>query len=598
MVAENKSAAPRRRALWPAFAALLLSAAYLAFYLRYLDRSIGLEYLQELLPYELGQVISGGALPLLLIWLLASFAMRRGELNHHTAQLRQRLQQLTYPAEDGTERVGTIAAALRQQTVDLTAATDAAHDVLASVRHAFRSQTGDLTEVAQTAAERQQQVEASLAEQRRLLAEMTELIDQQRQQLSVAGQDQVGALEKLAASGVDRIVNVLDDKRVVIERIIDRILDHGSTVRDAVEAEAERLGDVADQAAAKLGDEIAAVTARLDEAARQAADSERSLRDHVDAQSIALEATSTTTAERLTGIIGTLKGGIEQSGDAAAQLAAAMATKLDQALQKSHAEVDDQLRAVVEKLDEQGRVILAATTHSKEAQGELVGALERGAAALQYQAEVAGQRLGQAVLAEQAALEQAAASSEARHRDFELAIGGHLAGLAQAVEGHTTSYGERVEAERQRVAELSRSAEQRHADLVASIDLHRQALTSAADDAAQRLATSLKRHQEVAFASANATIAEVTRKTSEVQRSLREQGDAIVQTSRNVADELIGGLMRLGEQIAKTGQDTTADHVDLKDAMQVQAGHLNQAVLNAATWRIPPARPSISWARG
>src|SRR5258707_7284595 len=128
MVAETKSAATRRRVPWPALVALILSGAYAAFYLRYLDRSIGLDYLLELLPYELGQVITGGVLPLLFIWLLAGFAMRRGELNQHTAQLRPRLRQLTYPVEDGTEPGGTIAAALRQQTVGLTAATHAAHE--------------------------------------------------------------------------------------------------------------------------------------------------------------------------------------------------------------------------------------------------------------------------------------------------------------------------------------------------------------------------------------------------------------------------------------------------------------------------------------
>src|SRR5512140_2016508 len=113
MVADSKSAVTRRHSFWPVALAILLSAAYAAFYLRYLDRSIGLDYLLELLPFELGPIIEGGVLPLLLIWAIAAIALWRGSLSRHTAQLHQRLQQLTYPAEDSAERVATIAAALK-----------------------------------------------------------------------------------------------------------------------------------------------------------------------------------------------------------------------------------------------------------------------------------------------------------------------------------------------------------------------------------------------------------------------------------------------------------------------------------------------------
>ncbi|HWU00868.1 MAG TPA: hypothetical protein VN229_24730, partial [Terriglobales bacterium] len=225
MVADSKplpitSEGSKRSFPWMLTIAVLLSAAYAAFYLKYLDRSIGLDYLGELLPYELGQIIAGGILPPIFIWLVAGFISRRGELTRHTTQLRQRLQQLTYPAEESAERVSSISTALRQQAIDLTAATDAAHEVLASVRHAFRGQAGDLAEVAETAATQRQEIEASLVEQRKLLAEMNVLLEQQRSQLSTAAGEQVTTLEGLASSGVERIVNVLDDKRVAIERIV------------------------------------------------------------------------------------------------------------------------------------------------------------------------------------------------------------------------------------------------------------------------------------------------------------------------------------------------------------------------------------------
>src|SRR5688572_2423283 len=217
---------------------------------------IGADALAGMLPHELGLVVAGITVPILVLWLLVAFVVRGQALKEHTDLLASRLAELTFPDQSAEHRINSIAEALRRQAVDLRLATEEAAAALDGTRALFRSQASDIDIAAKAARARSEEVESTLAEQRRILNEMTGMVEKQREGLSQTGKDQAAAMEAAGEESARRITQVLDSKRTEIASVIDRILDHGSSVRDAVETQAERLGDQVEQAIGRFREQM------------------------------------------------------------------------------------------------------------------------------------------------------------------------------------------------------------------------------------------------------------------------------------------------------------------------------------------------------
>jgi hypothetical protein len=203
----------------------------------YLFSVVGTGSIASLPPHQLGMVIAGIATPILVVWMLVAFVARGQALKEHTELLASRLAELTFPDTSAEHRVNSIAEALRRQAMDLRMATEEAAAALDGTRALFRSQASDIDTAAKAARARNEDVENTLAEQRRILGEMSGVVEKQREGLGQTGRDQAAAMEAAAEESARRIVQVLDGKRTEIAAVIDRILDHGSSVRDAVETQ-------------------------------------------------------------------------------------------------------------------------------------------------------------------------------------------------------------------------------------------------------------------------------------------------------------------------------------------------------------------------
>jgi len=75
-------------------------------------------------------------------------------------------------------------------------------------------------------------------------------------------------------------------------------------------------------------------------------------------------------------------------------------------------------------------------------------------------------------------------------------------------------------------------AEERHRALSEVMGRQRDAMMTGAEEAAQRFAATLKRHQEMTAANSTAIVADMMRKTGDVQRAIRDQGDSIITAVR------------------------------------------------------------------
>ena len=94
-MADNKPVQDRRGYPWSATIVCLLSLAWLIACLIYLDTVIGLDIINELMPNELGAIVTAVALPLLVLWLVYFALLRRQDFARHTASLEAQLQRLT-----------------------------------------------------------------------------------------------------------------------------------------------------------------------------------------------------------------------------------------------------------------------------------------------------------------------------------------------------------------------------------------------------------------------------------------------------------------------------------------------------------------------
>src|SRR5262245_27685032 len=232
----------------------------------YVFSFVGPDGLLALLPHELGAVIAGIVTPVLLLWLLVAFMARGQALKEHTEALASRLAELTFPDQAAEHRIHSISESLRRQALDLRMATEEAAAALDGTRALFRSQASDIDTAAKAARARSEEVGSTLAEQRRLLNEMQGVVEKQREGLSQTGKEQAAAMEAAAEESARRLGKVLETKRKEIAGIVDQILDHGSSVRDAVETQAERLGDHVEQAIGKFREQLTELSGRMNEA--------------------------------------------------------------------------------------------------------------------------------------------------------------------------------------------------------------------------------------------------------------------------------------------------------------------------------------------
>ncbi|MEP2544429.1 MAG: hypothetical protein ABJI82_07170, partial [Alphaproteobacteria bacterium] len=128
-----------------------LTVLWFVLVLDFIEKSLGLGNLTELLPHEVGGLAAGAFTPVAFLWMLIAFFGRGRQLRQETAILRSHLKQLIYPSDRADSRMQEITASLRNQTKELLSASEEAARRGQALGDLIRDRTRDLAQVSEDA---------------------------------------------------------------------------------------------------------------------------------------------------------------------------------------------------------------------------------------------------------------------------------------------------------------------------------------------------------------------------------------------------------------------------------------------------------------
>jgi hypothetical protein len=415
-----------------------------------------------------------------------------------------------------------------------------------------------------------------------LLAEMQATLAEQKGALTRAGEQESAALQQIALDSADRIVAVFEERRRDISAILDRVLDHGSSVRDAVERQAEILADSAEKATLGLRNELTGIGRRLDEAGEAARREGKALAEAGDQQLASISEILARTTKEFNQQLERLAQETGEAIEAGKRNSADAEGALRQVVVEITAQAGRHANEVAQGLALQLQGINAAKVQALDAGEELQAALTAQAARLAERTTDAFALMRGEIATEISTLREAEEKAAARYRQLDQNMAGHLAALDRSFENASETLGARSEAEQAGIMAATAATETRINAVLAAIERQSREMHDQAEASAERFANTLRRHHELVSATATATVGEVMRKTAEIQRQMREEGDLSVAAAKTLAEDFVTSLNRIGDIVAESSNRARSDNATLEETTRNQAERLTSAALAAA----------------
>lgn len=560
----------------------LLTVGWFAAYGWHVADAVGFENLQDLMPAELAQIIIAFISPAVFVWVVIGYVMRGRDLERQTSLLAQQLNMLTYPNPQAEQRVANVADAIRRQTIELKAATEDAATALSQIEHRFQHQRGDLDNAAQAVRNETETVETQLGRQRELLAQMQATLTDQKAALRRASEQETATLESLAADAADRVVAAFEAKRQDIGDIIERVLDHGSSVRDAVERQAEILANSTEKAMGGLKNELAVYTKRLDEAGESARREGRALVEAGDQQLLSINEIVGKAAREFKQQLDALNRGTIEAVETGKRNSAEAELALRQVVSEITAQAGRHANDVAQALAMQLQGINAAKAQAIDAGEELQAGLAAQAARLAERTTDAFALMRGEIAQEIVTLKESEDKASARYRELDHNMTTHLRSIDKAVEAASSALQSRALSEQASIIAVTEATETRINAVLSAIEQQSRDMHGRAEESAERFGSSLRRHHELVSATATATVGEVMRKTAEIQRQMREEGDLSLTTAKSLAEDFTASLARIGEIVAESANRAKADNALLEETTRLQSERLTGAALAAS----------------
>jgi hypothetical protein len=555
----------------------VLSLAWVALYGGYTLDALGFDTLQALPPDTVASIVFAVVLPPVLIWVIASYWTRGHELAEQTESISRQLERLTIADGQATERVNQVAGALKRQSAEVDRASAQAVAALENIREQFEDQAKELEGAAKAADVQSLTLEARIAEQRRNLGELAGAVDRQKELLSQIAAEQAKAIRNAAEEAAKHVADAFSAKGGEIEGVIDRILEHGNVVQDAIEKQADILKGRARAAAADLEREGDEIVHRIDAVTEGQRKQVQLLLDTTERLSGAFGGVADTAIGRIDGIADDLSqrfgARIEAMQRAGGESEAELLKVVRSKIEETHLQADE----LVSQLEKKLAVISASRNEIATAEAELRDLLDRQSGALTERSRETLTNLKQQITTELGNITEAVEATEAKQREFDQILGRHVEALGAATAENVRVVTSATAAERERLDQTVTDAEERHRALADVMMRQREAMAAGAEEAAQRFAATLKRHQEMTAANSTAIVADMMRKTGDVQRSIRDQGDSIITAVRGLADDFGGSLNRILEQIANSTERAQADNAVLEQASRAQIERMSHA---------------------
>jgi uncharacterized phage infection (PIP) family protein YhgE len=358
-----------------AIVGLVLTAAWLVFIANYVNRNIGWENVQSMLPHELGAAFAGVFAPLAFVWLAMLYWVRGRDLAEATAAITRQLDLLTFPSEDSAERVESAGAALKRQAEALRSASDQSSELLGGFAVRFQSEAAALTEVVQEARDQTDKLREGLASEIAAAREVASRLDAERLHWAEIVRRHGDSLSSAAGAASEQIAREMERRTDEIDAAVTRALEQGNSMAAEIKMQEEQLGQAVDSAIDRFAQAMARLARELAAAGDRTAQRGDELVDSLQQQMQILGRTADGATERLKSDLGLSTERLTTSltrlsDDIEARLTAAdkQAQQITAAVQAAGAAGADFERVLTERAE-----ALTATGESARAQAASAG---------------------------------------------------------------------------------------------------------------------------------------------------------------------------------------------------------------------------------
>lgn len=510
------------RRYWPLLAAGFLSLLWIgavaAFFLSGPDMALPGTFS---LP-ELGAIVSGGIMPLVLIWLFALVIMRTDLFREQRIAVAQGLDELLSPVDQAERRTTALTEKLRQQIENVESASEIAADRIKRLEDRFQAQITDLFS-ATTKAE-----ETANAVVMRLRGE-----EQALSGLRTALETTVAGIETRLQEAGEALISNSDAAGAHVNRAQETLINEGRTLSDTLNGLKERLGEIETamkQAVGGLETGLDHAEARAGEAAQSLLSREVHLREVVTALGDAARQTAVSMSDEGQKLADQRQKAIED-----AETLEALSGRLRDALEEARNDaqaVAGTMSETVSELEDQ----LAKTRARTEDDSEAISALIR------------------------TRTEEAATALEARAEDLRNLLTDEQAAVGNALEDHARKVADALD---EQARSVRAAVSQQNQTVHDSISEQRQHLTDALEDHLKRLQEELARHaaqagDQLADADDRA-LSHLEAQAERLRDLLNEQGSAaedLLERYGATFEERIGTALRQAEEAL--GRETTS----------------------------------------
>ncbi|MFZ5792658.1 MAG: hypothetical protein ACOY3L_18360 [Pseudomonadota bacterium] len=482
---------------------LVLTLAWLALCWIYVDRDIGWDNTQSMLPHELGAAIAGVVAPLVFLWLVLLNLTRGRELAEATDAINRQLDRLAFPSEVAAEKVESAGAALKRQAEALKAVSDESAGLLAGLAERFQGEAGALAEAVRQARAETDRIREGLALELEAAREVASKLDAERLHWQEVVRRHGDTVSSAAGAAADQIAREMERRTDEIDAAVTRALEQGTSMAAEIKMQEEQLGQAVDSAIDRFGQAMARLVRELAQAGDRTAERGGELVATLERQMGELGRTADDASARLKADIGASAGELTQS-----------LTRLADDIEARLAAADRQTRQISEAVRAAG----AAGTEFERVLAERAAALTRTGETATAQADAAGQALGR--LADETAL--------AMQRPFEAALA-NLRTIA---------------------AETSANAKALAGDLAHQAEDVR-ARSAAAQDEAAALGTALARQMEEVAAATERLKADGEASAAALRAELEQALAAFRRTGEGLLADLAIGARNEGEEMRR-----------------------------------------------
>lgn len=476
------------RRYWPLLVAGLSSLLWIGAIAAFFITGPGPALATFSLP-EVGAIVAGATMPLVLIWLFVLVILRTDLFREQRIAIAEGLDELLSPVDQAERRTTALTQKLRQQIENVESASEIAADRIKRLEDRFQGQITDLFSATTKAEETANTVVMRLRGEEQALSSLGTTLE-----------TMVSGIETRLREAGEALISNSDAAGAHVNRAQESLIAEGRTLSDTLNGLKDRLGEME----TALKQAVGGLETGLGHAEARAGDAAQSLLSHEEQLRAAITALGNTARETASSM--------SDQGQTLAdhrQQAIADAENLDT--------LTDRLEDRLEKARNDAQAIAGAMS-------ETISELEGQLATTRTRTEEDSEAISELIRTRS---EEAARTLEERAHELRSLLADEQAAVGSALEDHARKVADALD---EQARSVRAAVSQQNQTVHDSIAEQRQHLTDALEDHLQRLQENLTRHatetgDQLADAD-NTALKHLEEQADRLRDLLKQQGSA------------------------------------------------------------------------